>query len=330
MTTVPSAQGGIKPERIKTPFQLLASWLVALILLDSAFLATAAVVSVPTWAPSLLVIAAVANVPVFLLCIFILQTRYRPEMLADSEYADYIKARSAEFSGLRAFSDLLRSRGIGLQDLASGRIGDDLAAEAGRLLEKWEAGTKRQPANVTTQLEVVDDLRALAEAYMAGGEWHRAAQVLEESQRAEPSDWETHFARGVAYANARGDRAANLKALLAYDSAIAFAPDHADSRIMARLHIYRGAVLKRLGRLAEAEAGISLGLSQATDGHERADGLYNLACIYAMQGKREEMIQNVAGLTDHPEYLGAIRTHLKDYFSRFRSDAELLRLLGVM
>jgi hypothetical protein len=80
----------IQPEKVRTPIQLLAAWLVGLILIDGSFLASASVLKTPWWAPGALVIAAVFNVPLFLRCIFLLQTKYRPETMQDSDYAKYL------------------------------------------------------------------------------------------------------------------------------------------------------------------------------------------------------------------------------------------------
>ncbi len=91
----------IRPEKITKPIQLLAAWLTGLVLVDGSFLTAASYVSEPTWAPGLLVIAAVLNVPIFLVALFLLQTRFRPQMLEDSYYSHYLEreySRSSESS----------------------------------------------------------------------------------------------------------------------------------------------------------------------------------------------------------------------------------------
>ena len=80
----------IKPHKVTKPIQLLAAWLVGLGVIDGSFLLAAAQVTSPSWAPGALVIAAIVNVPLFLFCIFLLQTRFRPEMQEDSYYSDYL------------------------------------------------------------------------------------------------------------------------------------------------------------------------------------------------------------------------------------------------
>ena len=66
--------GPIEPATVTRPFQMLAAWLAGLIAVDGAFLAAAAAIHAPLWVPAMLAVAAVANVPIFLACVFLLQT----------------------------------------------------------------------------------------------------------------------------------------------------------------------------------------------------------------------------------------------------------------
>lgn len=81
----------INPEKVTKPIQLLAAWLVGLIVVNASFLLAAQQISRPDWASSLLVIAAVLNVPVFIVALFLLQTKFRPQMQEDSYYAQYLQ-----------------------------------------------------------------------------------------------------------------------------------------------------------------------------------------------------------------------------------------------
>jgi hypothetical protein len=83
----------IDPSKVTKPIQLLAAWLAGLVLTDSAFLTAATAISKPEWATGALVIASIANVPVFLAALFLLQTRFRPEMQEDVFYAKYLEQR---------------------------------------------------------------------------------------------------------------------------------------------------------------------------------------------------------------------------------------------
>ena len=81
----------IHPDKITRPFQLLAAWLAGLTIVDASFLAAATQIHVPGWVPALLAIAAVVNVPLFLTCIFMLQTLFRPELQEDPYYSKYLQ-----------------------------------------------------------------------------------------------------------------------------------------------------------------------------------------------------------------------------------------------
>ena len=89
-------QPTIQPQTVTKPIQLLAAWLVGLILVDSAFLTAAAHVAAPEWAAGALVGAAIINVPLFLLFLFLMQTKFRPEMQEDTYYARYLELKSVE------------------------------------------------------------------------------------------------------------------------------------------------------------------------------------------------------------------------------------------
>lgn len=87
----------INPEKVTKPIQLLAAWLVGLILVNASFLLAAQQITRPDWASSLLVIAAVVNVPIFIIALFLLQTKFRPQMQEDSYYAQYLQ-REKQFT----------------------------------------------------------------------------------------------------------------------------------------------------------------------------------------------------------------------------------------
>lgn len=100
----------INPRAVTKPFQLVAAILIALFAVASLFLAAARAFESPTWLRPLLVIAAVATVPVFILFVFVLQTRFRAEMQEDAFYARHLNRRgkdaaidvAAEMAQLRA------------------------------------------------------------------------------------------------------------------------------------------------------------------------------------------------------------------------------------
>lgn len=83
----------IHPDKITKPIQLLAAWLAGLILVNGSFLTAASQLTVPEWLPPTLVIASIVNVPLFLLSLFLLQTKFRPEMQEDVYYSKYLEKR---------------------------------------------------------------------------------------------------------------------------------------------------------------------------------------------------------------------------------------------
>jgi len=88
--------GKIEPHRITKPIQLLAAWLLGLIIVDGAFLLAASQIAKPEWVSGALVIASIVNVPLFLLSIFLLQTKFRPEMQKDSFYSKYLESKTGD------------------------------------------------------------------------------------------------------------------------------------------------------------------------------------------------------------------------------------------
>ena len=86
--------GKLAPHRISKPIQLLAAWLLGLIVVNGAFLAAASQIDKPDWVSGALVIACIVNVPLFRISIFLLQTKFRPEMQEDSFYSKYLESRT--------------------------------------------------------------------------------------------------------------------------------------------------------------------------------------------------------------------------------------------
>ena len=86
----------IKPERITTPIQLLGAWLVGLLSIDSCFLFAVANMDQGSWESVALTIAAIVNVPLFIGAVFLLQTKFRPELQEDSYYSSYLSQKTNE------------------------------------------------------------------------------------------------------------------------------------------------------------------------------------------------------------------------------------------
>ena len=85
----------IDPHKVTKPIQLLAAWLVGLIVTNAIFLASAINLDKDGWKSGALVAAAIINVPVFLFALFILQTRFRAELQEDTYYSEYLSKKSA-------------------------------------------------------------------------------------------------------------------------------------------------------------------------------------------------------------------------------------------
>lgn len=90
------SEQSIKPEKITKPIQLLGAWLAGLLSVDSCFLVAAANLQQGSFESIALTIAAIANVPLFLLAVFLLQTKFRPELQEDSYYSTYLSQRTSE------------------------------------------------------------------------------------------------------------------------------------------------------------------------------------------------------------------------------------------
>lgn len=84
-------QDGINAQMITKPIQLLAAWLIGLIFVNGTFLITAQALNSIEWLAATLVIASVINVPMFLISLFLLQTKFRPEIQEDHYYSQYIR-----------------------------------------------------------------------------------------------------------------------------------------------------------------------------------------------------------------------------------------------
>jgi hypothetical protein len=84
----------IEPHKVTKPIQLLAAWLVGLIIVDGCFLLAATRFVPGTWERSALILAAIANVPMFLGALFLLQTKFRPELQEDIYYSQYLDKKT--------------------------------------------------------------------------------------------------------------------------------------------------------------------------------------------------------------------------------------------
>ena len=122
----------IQPDRITKPIQLLGAWLAGLLAIDSCFLIAAAKLPVASWEAQALTVAAIANVPLFLLAVFLLQTKFRPELQEDLYYSSYISQKtnipvqvSKEDAGVLALQQRLERIETQMPSISDQRVQDD-------------------------------------------------------------------------------------------------------------------------------------------------------------------------------------------------------------
>jgi tetratricopeptide (TPR) repeat protein len=168
--------------------------------------------------------------------------------------------------------------------------------------------------------------RVMAKGFALTENWVSAAKYYDKYVEYDADNWEVHYLRGVAYQNSRLGRDTNLAALRAYNETIALAPDDIDDNVRARLYGYRGAALKRLDRLVEAENDLLLAQRWAREQYEVYDIAYNLACVYAKTRQRKKMLEQLRPLVKQLQWRRIIRTQ-QTYFGNYWDDPEFQRLI---
>ena len=102
-------QKNIEPHKVTKPIQLLAAWLVGLILVNGTFLSTAIAFDACSSERFWLTIASVVNVPLFLGAIFLLQTKFRPELQEDLYYSSYLDKKTQRITELKPIDEIRAS-----------------------------------------------------------------------------------------------------------------------------------------------------------------------------------------------------------------------------
>jgi len=168
----------IQAHRITKPIQMLAVWMLALIVLDGSFLGAARLLTKPDWLPRLLVIAAVAFVPLFLIALFLLQTKFRPQLQEDSYYAEYLEREQGVFRNFKAENlpsrqalsstaevkagletikiagDIVVGPKFGAEDLEAARVSRYQKYQGVFLVHSWRPSRQpRQVADIVLQLQ---------------------------------------------------------------------------------------------------------------------------------------------------------------------------------
>ena len=254
-------------------------------------------------------------------------------MQDDAFYSTYIHQKQEADGVAIKLQTALTEAGVDIQALVSRNplTHSVMPIEVRELLGDLEVAVTKvqtEAAKVGAPKESAYAAYELAAGYMAAGEWQKAAAKYLEYLHVTPTDWEAHFARGVALVNTRMGTASDLAALREYNDAIALAGESIDGDVRAKLMTYRGSVLKRLGRLDEAESDLLLGQKLATSVEIVVDNAYNRAAVYAMRGERMKVLDSLRELQKAPDYLALIHSHLNDYFREFSNDKEFISLLG--
>jgi tetratricopeptide (TPR) repeat protein len=147
------------------------------------------------------------------------------------------------------------------------------------------------------------------------------------TEAAQSGDWQDFYIRGVNLANSRRGDESDLGALRAYSEAIALAPRSLSENDRSRLHAYRGAILKRLGRLEEAQQDLALAQKWAHEDREINDALYNLAGVAALEGRRTDALSLVRQLIGRDSrWIRVLATNR--YFASMNADPEFVRLMN--
>jgi Flp pilus assembly protein TadD len=294
------------------------------------FLTAAANVKEPPWAPAALLIASICFVPMFLGFVFLLQTKFRQEIQEDKYYAEQIKLNLSKQS--QTIHDLLIGADLGFEGLIQGRTVHDVDIEKREeiqsTIQRFEDPLLHLEGGGSL-LEETDPkiLSEYGKALLANREWKRATKYLDVYAIKKPADWNGHFLRGIAHANSEEGREADIATLTAYSNALLVAPSDMEENRLARFLSYRAAMLKRLRRFDEAIKDLTRAQDIASNYYEIHDIKYNLACIYAMQGDRDSLLNMLQQLKSAQHELARIRKHKDDYFVKFKDDAEFLEAI---
>lgn len=89
----------LTPEKITSPFQLMAAWFAMLVLLISVLLTAATNISRPDWAAGYLVVFSSVVVLVVIACVTLMLTKFRPHLQEGKEYAEWLKEQNRYSSG---------------------------------------------------------------------------------------------------------------------------------------------------------------------------------------------------------------------------------------
>jgi hypothetical protein len=90
----------IIPEKVTSPFQLMAAWFVMLVLLSSVLLTAASRIEKPDWAAGYLVIFTSILILLVIGCVTLMLTKFRPHLQDGKEYAQWLKDKGMYSTGI--------------------------------------------------------------------------------------------------------------------------------------------------------------------------------------------------------------------------------------
>lgn len=126
----------IEPGKVTKPIQLVAAWLVGLIIVNAAFLVTSSGIKEPVWLKATLIFSAIINVPLFLGAIFLLQTKFRPQLQEDSFYSKYLDSKTNQLV-IKNKQNPIELELAQIKSIAQQSVSVSLEASEGNILSKY-------------------------------------------------------------------------------------------------------------------------------------------------------------------------------------------------
>lgn len=102
------------PEKITSPFQLMAAWFSMLVLIVGVLLAGAVKIDRPDWASGYLVVFSSVVIVMVLACVTLMLTMFRPHLQEGKEYAEWLKDKGRYSAGIIEVSEVA-SRSVELK-----------------------------------------------------------------------------------------------------------------------------------------------------------------------------------------------------------------------
>lgn len=138
----------IIPEKVTSPFQLMAAWFVMLVLLTSVLLTAASKIDKPEWAAGYLVIFTSLLVLLVIGCVTLMLTKFRPHLQDGKEYAQWLRDKGQYSSGIIIKESKVDIKPTGIAQKA-------LSAES-----KLITNVKVSIANTLKSQEMLDTLKS--------------------------------------------------------------------------------------------------------------------------------------------------------------------------